>query len=163
MHAGPYYDMTGVTENNTIVYTLKVYKPRRPFSPWIPDFITRTPVKSPKGGRYRLPSSNFDPKNPKYCGFLIQDLADMEETTVKIQSVYFHADYRCGHVQGEEKRCPGGCYVLEKGEDSEQKTVSHWCEREDCQGHSYCGRIIGKGKLECFGKPGQRLVALDRS
>lgn len=163
MPTGYHYDMTGVTEDNTIIYTLVVYKPRRPSPPWMPSFITRTPVKSPKGGRYRLPSSNHDPKNPKYCGFLISDLADMQAATVTIQSGYFHAEYRCEHVQGGEKTCPGGCYVLEKGEDPDQKTISHWCDRKDCQGHAYCGRIIGKGKVECFGKPGQRLVALDRS
>lgn len=92
----------------------------------------------------------------------------MKGRDITIQSGWFNAEYCCEHVQGGSKTCDKLCYVLEEGEDPEQLTVSRYCKRqanngcEGCQGHAYCGPVIDVEGVQCFGKPGKRLVAIER-
>lgn len=154
---GPYYDMLGEYEPHTTKYTLTVLCPPRPPPRWLPAIFTRSgPSKPNVGTAYTIRPSNYNPAAPNYDNFELRHLDDMAPKTVKIISAWFPADMRCEHVQNNHK-CEEGCYVLEKG-----GSVSRWrCQREDCEGHVYCGLVMEDRKgVACFGKTGERMVCV---
>lgn len=158
---GPYFDMLGETEPHTTKYTLTVLCPPRPPPRWLPVFFTRPgPSKPNVGSTYTIRPSDYDPANPNYDCFELRHLDNgtMTPKIVKTISAWFPADMRCEHVY-EGKECVKGCYVLEKGGD-----IRRWsCQREDCEGHVYCGRVLrdAKGRV-CFGEKGKRMVCIER-
>ncbi|KAF1935446.1 hypothetical protein EJ02DRAFT_127614 [Clathrospora elynae] len=152
-----FFDPLGETEPCTTLYTLTVYKPPHLLASWIPRLVTRTPVTHPNSGAtYKISPDHL---NPDLDCLELKHLDDMATKIVTIKSAWFPPDMRCDHVQGGEKRCDQGCYVREKG-----GRVNRWtCERRDCDGHVYCGRVKldNEGKA-CFGESGKRMVCLER-
>lgn len=151
--------MLGETEPHTTKYTLTVLCPPRPPSRWLPSIFTRPGPSTPNvGATYTIRPSDYDPVNPNYDCFELRHLRDMQSKTIKLISAWFPADLRCDHVY-KGYGCEEGCYVLEKGGE-----ISRWrCEREDCEGHVYCGSVLkDRNGVACFGKKGARMVSIQR-
>jgi hypothetical protein len=145
-------------EPNTTVYTLTVYTPPRPPPRWLPAFLTRENVDY----RNYVQEQDFlihpDPAHYPKGGFGPAKLRTMKTKQVKIRSHQFPADVRCQHVQGKSRMCKERCYLLEKPIEKHDT-----CERDDCQGHVYWGKTKKADEgVSCFGKKGERLVALVR-
>jgi hypothetical protein len=152
-------DYLGEYEPHTTVYTLTVYTPPRPPPRWLPAFVTRENVSY----KNYVPERDFmirpDPSHYPQGVFGPGRLRTMKTKQVKIRSQWFPAEVRCQHVQGKSKECDEGCYFLEKP----IREYDTKCERGDCQGHVYGGETkkFGEG-VSCFGKKGERLVAIVR-
>lgn len=156
-----YFDPLGYTEPNTALYTLTVFIPPRPASTWLPSVLTRTSYHGPISRSYRIPP---DDTNQDLDCFEAKHLSSLPKKCITLKSAYFPAELRCVHIDEGLKRedgrrgCDQGCYFLEKS-----GKVSRWrCESVGCEGHVYCGQVMGdEGKI-CFGKKGEKMVCLLR-
>ncbi|KAF2789434.1 hypothetical protein K505DRAFT_253399 [Melanomma pulvis-pyrius CBS 109.77] len=159
MDTGVAFDPLSEYEPHNTVYTLTVCAPPRPPPSWLPEFFTREPISY----KNYVPERDFriepDPAHKSKDRFGPQDLDDMMVKQIMIKSYLFPPELRCQHVQGRSRICNKGCYVLERGGTKEQAK----CSSKDCEGHAYGGDLKRDDEgYNCFGKKGERLVAIKR-
>jgi hypothetical protein len=152
----PYFDPLGEMEPQNTRYNLTIKVPPRPPPRWLPSIFTNKPSTHPNDtASHKLPASNT---NPNLDLFELKDIDVLATKVLVIKSAWFPVEMRCAHVQ-KKHSCEEGCYFLEKGGD----VTRWWCERKDCEGHVYCGKVMtDKEGRSCFGKQGERMVCLKR-
>jgi hypothetical protein len=163
-----YFDPLGETEPNNTCYKLTTYIPQRPPPKWLPDFFTRENIRNTyTESTWRILPDNT---NPDLDCFQYKDLDTVPTKSITIKSAWFPAFARCRHLVADpdKRECNHGCYFLEKGGGP-----TRWsCDRSDCEGHVYMGRIqeeeqVGGPeekrikKVACFGEKGKRMVCLN--
>jgi hypothetical protein len=152
----PYFDPLGETEPSTTKYILTVKVPPRPPPRWLPSIFTNKPSTNTSNlAAHKLPASD---SNPNFDRFELGDVDVLNTKVIVVKSACFPPEMRCPHVQ-KEYECKEGCYFLEKGGDVKRFR----CERADCEGHVYCGRVMkDDAGRSCFGKTGERMVCLQK-
>ena len=154
-----HFDPLGETEEHTTIYTFRVYVPHRPLPRLLRTILAHRNAPSADTAPAGEPSTAGT--DPRYECFKLEHLEGLPTKTVRITASWFPPDMRCEHLnQNEARVCTQGCYFLERGGDG----VFQWrCEREDCEGHVYCGETKKDEEgVVCFGMKGRRLVCLER-
>ncbi|KAF2843972.1 hypothetical protein T440DRAFT_411063 [Plenodomus tracheiphilus IPT5] len=155
-----HFDLLGVTETNTTLYTLVAFRQLRSSS-WIHRISVGTRSTHRKHTpRVEAANSLGEGQTDRYkqTHILFRGIS-----TVKVKSWRFPLGLRCEHVEGNNgagegvKSCRHECYLLEKG----GKMNTTICKSENCEGHAWSGNIVADDNgITCFGKHRKRKVLL---